>query len=167
MLEQGRTQRTEVGWTDSDSDEEVDDDPDGPKTRAGDGAREGDGDESEADASSQIPRPRAPLQPVAPSSLAARRTLDEDAVEGSGAWQASRRRSSGRAPPARPRAKRRRRASKRVFWTDLEVGYLKDGVERYGHGEWAVILQNYDFLETRTNVNLKDKWRNLVKNGLV
>ena len=45
------------------------------------------------------------------------------------------------------------------------MSYLKAGHEKFGHGEWAIILEHYDFNKCRTNVNLKDKWRNLIKAG--
>ena len=51
----------------------------------------------------------------------------------------------------------------RVRWTEEEVEYLKEGVERFGIGNWKAIRQNYSFHRRRTNVDLKDKWRNLQK----
>lgn len=55
--------------------------------------------------------------------------------------------------------------SKRVKWTDAEVAALREGVERYGEGRWAVILREYAarFDAVRISVDLKDKWRNLFK----
>ena len=61
----------------------------------------------------------------------------------------------------RPKAIRRR--GKR-FFTEREETYLRQGVQRFGFGNWAVILKHYPF-ENRTSVNLKDKYRNLVKSG--
>lgn len=57
--------------------------------------------------------------------------------------------------------KRRRR--KKVYWTSAEVDCLLDGVDKYGVGNWKVILeQGKDvFLAHRTNVDLKDKWKNI------
>lgn len=52
---------------------------------------------------------------------------------------------------------------RRRFWTDKETKWLKDGVKTYGEGNWAVILDAYNFVG-RTSVHLKDKWRNLQKN---
>jgi len=49
----------------------------------------------------------------------------------------------------------------RVRWTKEEEEYLIAGVKRYGKS-WVEILKNYEF-QNRTNVNLKDKWRNLKK----
>lgn len=52
---------------------------------------------------------------------------------------------------------------RRRFWTDKETKWLIDGVKTYGEGNWAVILDAYNFVG-RTSVHLKDKWRNLQKN---
>ncbi|XP_078583262.1 uncharacterized protein LOC144865978 [Branchiostoma floridae x Branchiostoma japonicum] len=51
-------------------------------------------------------------------------------------------------------------------WTEEEVSNLIDGVRRYGQGNWSKILDNFPF-NGRTNVNLKDKWRQLVKSRVV
>ena len=51
---------------------------------------------------------------------------------------------------------------KRVAWSKIEEEYLIAGVEKY-KSSWATILDTYEFDEHRTNVHLKDKWRNLVK----
>lgn len=60
----------------------------------------------------------------------------------------------------RPKEERR----PRVSWTDEEVDNLLAGVRR--HGEmWKMILDDpdFEFNSVRTNVDLKDKYRNLVK----
>lgn len=54
-------------------------------------------------------------------------------------------------------------AGGRVRWKEEEVEYLKKGVETYGVGHWRTILERYPFHSRRTNVDLKDKWRNLQK----
>ena len=51
---------------------------------------------------------------------------------------------------------------KRVAWSKIEEEYLIAGVEKH-KSSWATILDTYEFDEHRTNVHLKDKWRNLVK----
>ncbi|XP_066265177.1 telomeric repeat-binding factor 2-like [Branchiostoma lanceolatum] len=51
-------------------------------------------------------------------------------------------------------------------WTDSEVENLIKGVKKYGLGNWAKIKDNFRF-NGRTNVNLKDKWRQLIKSGAV
>ncbi|CAH1251201.1 TERF2 [Branchiostoma lanceolatum] len=51
-------------------------------------------------------------------------------------------------------------------WMDSEVENLIKGVKKYGLGNWAKIKDNFRF-NGRTNVNLKDKWRQLIKSGVV
>lgn len=50
-------------------------------------------------------------------------------------------------------------------FSDEERDALVDGVIIYGTGHWATILDRYTtiFAPGRTSVDLKDKWRNLVK----
>ncbi|KAK9735832.1 hypothetical protein RND81_04G231300 [Saponaria officinalis] len=58
----------------------------------------------------------------------------------------------------------RRRERKR--WTSLEEDTLREGVLKYGRGNWKFILLDAKFAEVfqgRTEVDLKDKWRNLTK----
>lgn len=54
--------------------------------------------------------------------------------------------------------------SKRVRWTEEEVEFLKEGVSRFGLGNWKIIRENYPFNRKRNNIDLRDKWRNLQKN---
>eukprot|EP00250_Pteridium_aquilinum_P011745 c2027_g1_i1 orf=331-2412(-) len=47
-------------------------------------------------------------------------------------------------------------------WTQEEENALRKEVERYGKGHWKHILQKHkDIFESRTEVDLKDKWRNI------
>lgn len=49
-------------------------------------------------------------------------------------------------------------------WTEEEEQALKDGVERHGVGKWRMIQKDTScgpILANRSNVDLKDKWRNL------
>jgi hypothetical protein len=57
------------------------------------------------------------------------------------------------------------KSDSRCFWTDTECVYLVAGVEIYGRGNWSKILSEFQdkFNKIRTNVNLKDKYRNLLK----
>ncbi|KAL2508212.1 TRF-like 5 [Forsythia ovata] len=57
---------------------------------------------------------------------------------------------------------KRRRVGK---WSDLEEKTLRDGVDEYGQGNWKVILKAYPniFEGRRTEVDLKDKWRNMTR----
>ena len=47
-------------------------------------------------------------------------------------------------------------------FTQEEEAYLLEGVKTFGEGKWSLILESYPFVN-RTNVNLKDKWRNMQK----
>ncbi|CAH9103689.1 unnamed protein product [Cuscuta epithymum] len=49
-------------------------------------------------------------------------------------------------------------------WTPEEEAALKAGVLRHGQGKWRTILKDPEFsgvLHLRSNVDLKDKWRNM------
>lgn len=54
----------------------------------------------------------------------------------------------------------RRRKFRR--WTQAEENILRKEVGRYGKGQWKHILQKHsEIFESRTEVDLKDKWRNI------
>lgn len=42
-------------------------------------------------------------------------------------------------------------------WSDAEVAALKEGVQRFGVGNWQKIVNDYPVLRQRTGVQLKDK----------
>ncbi|KAL9263698.1 Single myb histone 1-like protein [Drosera capensis] len=49
-------------------------------------------------------------------------------------------------------------------WTAEEEAALKAGVRKHGSGKWQTILRDPEFslvLRSRSNVDLKDKWRNI------
>ncbi|PON66159.1 GAMYB transcription factor [Trema orientale] len=49
-------------------------------------------------------------------------------------------------------------------WSLLEEDTLRNGVQKYGKGNWKLILNSYrDIFEERTEVDLKDKWRNMTR----
>ncbi|XP_062200296.1 uncharacterized protein LOC133902981 [Phragmites australis] len=48
-------------------------------------------------------------------------------------------------------------------WTQKEVESLVNGVSEYGVGRWTEVKRTYFSPSVRTAVNLKDKWRNLLK----
>ena len=50
----------------------------------------------------------------------------------------------------------------RLPFTKTEEAALRKGVELHGTGSWAVILGSGHFATQRTNIDLKDKWRNLM-----
>jgi hypothetical protein len=55
-------------------------------------------------------------------------------------------------------------SGKRLSWTDGEAVKLIVGVELYGHGNWSKIKEVYrKVFHNRTSVQLKDKYRVLVK----
>jgi hypothetical protein len=47
-------------------------------------------------------------------------------------------------------------------WQDEEIYELYKGVRTFGLGKWASIISTGKFPKYRTNVHLKDKWRNIV-----
>ncbi|KAJ0735568.1 putative transcription factor MYB-related family [Helianthus annuus] len=56
------------------------------------------------------------------------------------------------------------------WWTSKEEEALKAGVKEYKAGNWKDILKDPRFasiLANRTNIDLKDKWRNLNGGGCV
>ncbi|KAL6200480.1 hypothetical protein ACLB2K_030261 [Fragaria x ananassa] len=56
----------------------------------------------------------------------------------------------------------KRRKVKR--WSLQEEDTLRTGVQKYGIGHWKLILEAYrDAFEERTEVDLKDKWRNMTR----
>jgi hypothetical protein len=57
-------------------------------------------------------------------------------------------------------------STKRVKWSAEESSSLVEGVKRYGMGQWALIQADSRLkLGHKTNVQLKDRWRNLAKNN--
>ncbi|XP_041934999.1 telomeric repeat binding factor a [Alosa sapidissima] len=52
------------------------------------------------------------------------------------------------------------------MWTEEETRWVKEGVERFGVGNWAKIREAFPF-EGRTSVNIKDRWRTMKSNGTV
>ncbi|XP_047311829.1 uncharacterized protein LOC124915199 isoform X2 [Impatiens glandulifera] len=53
---------------------------------------------------------------------------------------------------------------KKRRWSIVEEDTLRAGVEKYGKGNWKFILNAYrDILVQRTEVDLKDKWRNMTR----
>ena len=73
---------------------------------------------------------------------------------------------SGRIPTKKsPRKERSRKRRSNNPWTSEEVSLLKLGVAKHGQGSWAKIHHDNVFtvLSRRSQVDLKDKWRNLCR----
>jgi len=61
---------------------------------------------------------------------------------------------------------RKEKKLKKQFWTTEEVDALLEGVTRHGVGSWIAIKTDEDFAEilgNRTTVDVKDKWRNYLR----
>ncbi|EUD68071.1 hypothetical protein C922_01683 [Plasmodium inui San Antonio 1] len=59
--------------------------------------------------------------------------------------------------------RKRKRYKPRVKWDKGETERLIDGINEYGLSNWRQIMEAYSFSESRTNVSLKDKYRNFKK----
>ncbi|CDO64307.1 telomeric repeat binding factor 1 [Plasmodium reichenowi] len=51
----------------------------------------------------------------------------------------------------------------RIKWEKEETKLLIEGINTYGLSKWSQILQSYNFPQYRTNISLKDKYRNFKK----
>ncbi|KAI0566073.1 MYB-related transcription factor [Gracilaria domingensis] len=63
-------------------------------------------------------------------------------------------------------AKATRRKGRRESYTRFsasEEAHLLEGVRKYGAGKWKKILTCYEFHRKRTAVDLKDKYRNIIR----
>lgn len=98
---------------------------------------------------------------------------DDEPVSASAGRKRARRSQQVPQNTTRKQSKAKRRKSGtprkgRVLWTDKEIEAIKDGVQRFGYGSWKKILHYHkSTLGTRTNVSIKDKWRQLQKNAIV
>eukprot|EP00235_Prasinoderma_singulare_P003941 CAMPEP_0119183536 /NCGR_PEP_ID=MMETSP1315-20130426/64387_1 /TAXON_ID=676789 /ORGANISM="Prasinoderma singularis, Strain RCC927" /LENGTH=394 /DNA_ID=CAMNT_0007177917 /DNA_START=29 /DNA_END=1213 /DNA_ORIENTATION=+ len=73
---------------------------------------------------------------------------------------------SGRAGLKLDRSANRPTGSRRLRWSVAEEQALRDGIAKFGLGKWRAIQKDPNFgpiLTIRSNVDLKDKWRNLCK----
>ncbi|KAJ0981013.1 hypothetical protein J5N97_009268 [Dioscorea zingiberensis] len=53
---------------------------------------------------------------------------------------------------------------KKRRWSTLEEDTLREAVKSYGKGNWKLIKMSYpEIFEERTEVDLKDKWRNMTR----
>ena len=78
---------------------------------------------------------------------------DETIIGNSGDTGSNMSRASGKTPTGQRKRKR---------WTDQEVDFLLEGVRLFGVGSWKDILNHFQFGD-RSYVDLKDKFRNLLK----
>ena len=69
-------------------------------------------------------------------------------------------------PPTRSRANKQNPTKKRIPWSKKDELTLREGVRRHGIGCWRKILSSCKFEVERSNVDIKDKWRNMSKEGL-
>ncbi|THU67605.1 hypothetical protein C4D60_Mb05t26460 [Musa balbisiana] len=70
--------------------------------------------------------------------------------------------------PKHPAAKANVRRKHHRAWTLCEIRKLVDGVAKYGAGRWSEIRRlSFASYSYRTSVDLKDKWRNLLRASLV
>ncbi|KAL0479948.1 hypothetical protein AKO1_007488 [Acrasis kona] len=72
-------------------------------------------------------------------------------------------RTQKRTPPPRKKSG----GTKKRLWSEQEVKNLVRGLDRYGLGNWSHILRKYEFDPCRDGVSLRDKYRNMVKAGLL
>jgi len=57
-----------------------------------------------------------------------------------------------------------KKKQQRRRWTPEEERAIVDGVQRLGEGRWSDIRSSFlSILRNRTNVEIKDKWRNMSK----
>ncbi|KAK1363718.1 MYB transcription factor [Heracleum sosnowskyi] len=55
-----------------------------------------------------------------------------------------------------------------IKWSAEEEAAIRDGIAKHGLGKWQTILNDPEFstvLILRTNVGIKDKWRNMITKG--
>ncbi|KAM9122082.1 telomeric repeat-binding factor 2 isoform 3-T3 [Pangshura tecta] len=55
--------------------------------------------------------------------------------------------------------------SKKQRWTVQESEWIREGVKKFGEGNWKIICKKFPF-ENRTAVMIKDRWRTMKKLGL-
>jgi len=54
----------------------------------------------------------------------------------------------------------------RNIWTKEEAALVLKGVEECGYGKWADIKEKFFKESIRTQIDIKDKYRNMTKNTI-
>ncbi|CAB4005839.1 telomeric repeat-binding factor 2-like [Paramuricea clavata] len=63
---------------------------------------------------------------------------------------------------------RKKKKTAKCAWSQDEMDYIRDGIQMFGAGDWAAIRDHYPFqIAHQNSVKIKDKYRNMVKNGLI
>lgn len=143
VLYQGKKSNIVVQFDDSDDEEEEDDDDD-------------DGEGGTGGNESRVRLPRLPKK---------RRIMKSPAATKEGASSGGSKIYTG-PPPDEGIFDANGNVLQRHPWEDEEILALVSGIEKYGLGKWVHIKQEYGYiLRNRTTVQLKDKYRNMKKNG--
>ena len=54
----------------------------------------------------------------------------------------------------------------RIVFSSEEEDFIIQSVRKFGVGQWAKILQNFDFHPSRASVSIKDKYRTMKRQGI-
>jgi Myb-like DNA-binding domain len=128
------------------------------KAKAADDDDEDDYDDNEGDESS----PRRVRLPKLPKK---RRAMKSPSSTMQGASPSKNRIYTG-PPPDEGIFNDQGNVIQRHVWNEEEIAALLSGLDKYGLGKWIFIKQEYGYiLRNRTTVQLKDKFRNMRKNG--
>lgn len=143
---QGKKSNIVVHFDDSDDEVMQDDNED----------EEGESDDNKNASKRRIRLPQLPKK---------RRTIKSPSATQEGASSAVSRTYTG-PPPDEGIFDEKGNVVKRHPWNEEEIAALLSGLENHGLGKWALIKQEYGIiLRNRTSVQLKDKFRNMKKNG--
>ena len=54
----------------------------------------------------------------------------------------------------------------RIVFSSEEEDFIIQSVRKFGVGQWAKILQNFDFYPSRASASIKDKYRTMKRQGI-